>query len=84
MLTTVNEAAERLKVHRSTIYRLVKDDPTFPELLYIRPRCPRLNVAALDSWASRQKLATDYMYVSPDLYTGKARGSKKKRMAAAR
>jgi predicted DNA-binding transcriptional regulator AlpA len=73
MLATIDEAAERLRVHRSTIYRLAKDDPTFPNILYIRPRCPRIKVVDLDRWCASQAPTPDYVTVPADLLGGRRR-----------
>lgn len=83
MLTTVNDAARRLSVHRSTVWELIKNDATFPSLVYIRPRCPRLRVADLDRWIdSKQVSAYDGETLSSDLFTGVARGPRRSRKVA--
>jgi predicted DNA-binding transcriptional regulator AlpA len=82
MLNTITEAAERLRVHRSTIYKLMKNDPTFPSFHYIRPRCPRLKVSDLDRWVASKAPTGDLLYVSPDLYTGRARGARSRQRRA--
>lgn len=79
MYATVDEAAERLRVHRSTIYKLMNDDPTFPSPHYVRRRCPRFRVSDLDRWMNVKAVRRDTDYVSPDLYEGKARGPRPRR-----
>jgi hypothetical protein len=80
VLATINEAAERLRVHRSTIYRLAHTDPTFPSLLYIRPRCPRIKVTDLDRWCARQAPKSDHMAIPAELLGARRRLSKKQRL----
>jgi predicted DNA-binding transcriptional regulator AlpA len=82
MLMTIDDAAARLRVHRTTIWRLIKDDASFPPLLYIRPRCPRLRETDVDRWAAGQAVAPVFEHVSPDLLVGKARGPMRRRRAA--
>jgi hypothetical protein len=80
VLVTIQEAAERLRVHRSTIYRLAHTDPTFPPLLYIRPRCPRIKVTDLDRWCARQAPMPNHLTVPAELLGARRRLSKKQRL----
>lgn len=79
VLATIDEAAERLRVHRSTIYRLAQTDPTFPSFLYVRPRCPRIKVSDLDRWCAMQAPNTDFLTIPDDLRGGSRRPTKKQR-----
>lgn len=36
----------------ATIYRRAKDDPTFPRLHRLGPRCTRIRAGELDAWLS--------------------------------
>jgi predicted DNA-binding transcriptional regulator AlpA len=83
MLATIQETADRLRVHKSTVWRLVRDDKTFPEVLYIRRRCPRLRVSDVDRWSQLQGDAKDLTYIAPDLLTGTPRGARPRKKAAA-
>jgi predicted DNA-binding transcriptional regulator AlpA len=85
MLITITQAASRLGWHRTTVWRRAQSDPSFPTVVYIGPKSPRINSDELDRWISRSKaLNSDFMHVSPDLLKGKARGPQRRtRMAAA-
>lgn len=85
MLITIKETARRLGWHRTTVWRRAQSDPSFPTVVYIGPKSPRINSAELDRWISKSKaLNSDFMYVSPDLLQGKARGPQRRtRMTAA-
>ena len=75
MLISIAEAASRLGWHRTTVWRKVRTDASFPAVVYIGPRSPRINSDELDRWAARSKSPnSDFMYVSPDLLRGKSRG----------
>ena len=67
------------------MWRRAQSDPSFPTVVYIGPKSPRINSAELDRWISKSKaLNSDFMYVSPDLLQGKARGPQRRsRIAAA-
>lgn len=68
MLITITEAAERLGWHRTTVWRKIRADRSFPAVVYIGPKSPRINVEELDRWAARQSSPnSDFCYVSPDL-----------------
>jgi predicted DNA-binding transcriptional regulator AlpA len=82
VLTTITNTAERLAVHRSTVWRLISTDPSFPPVVYVRPRCPRIRVADLDRWlAGRTAGPVLGDEVSPELLGGHRRGPQRRRAA---
>lgn len=54
MLLTVTEVAERLRVHRTQIYKLRESDSTFPAAVYVGNRSPRYREADIEAWLERQ------------------------------
>lgn len=75
MLISITETAKRLGWHRTTVWRKARTDSTFPAVVYIGPKSPRINSDELDRWVARSKsINSDYMYISPDLLRGKSRG----------
>lgn len=79
-LMKYHEAADHIGVHRSTIYTLVRDDPTFPQPVRVRPRCPRLVLCELDRWVQmRKRTDAGFTAVIPaHLANGKARGPQRR------
>ncbi|NDI15420.1 MAG: hypothetical protein EBY88_04055, partial [Actinobacteria bacterium] len=72
MLITITDAAKRLGWHRTTVWRKARADKSFPTVTYIGPKSPRINAVELDRWISRSKsLNNDFLYISPDLLTGR-------------
>ena len=49
-LLTISDLCERLHLTRVSIYRRVKNDPTFPQPFYVAARCPRWRAADVDRW----------------------------------
>jgi hypothetical protein len=43
MLITITQAANRLGWHRTTVWRRAQSDPSFPTVVYIGPKSPRIN-----------------------------------------
>lgn len=84
MLITITQAAKRLGWHKTTVWRKASSDSSFPTIVYIGPKSPRINSDELDRWISRSKsVNSDFMYVSPDLLQGKARGPQRRTRSAA-
>jgi len=85
MLISMKETARRLGWHRTTVWRRARTDASFPAVVYIGPKSPRIDSEELDRWVARSKsINSDFMYVSPDLLRGKSRGPlNKSRRAAA-
>lgn len=84
MLLTITETAKRLGWHRTTVWRKAQSDPSFPSIVYIGPKSPRINSEELDRWVSRSKaINSDFMYISPDLLQGRARGPQNRGQTAA-
>ncbi|MBY6121280.1 AlpA family phage regulatory protein [Mameliella alba] len=44
------QVAARYNVHRSTPWRWVKSDPTFPKPVTLTPGCTRWKLADLEAW----------------------------------
>lgn len=62
-LLTVLNVAQHLNVDRATIFRYMKDDPTFPKPRYLSPRVMRWDEAGIVKWAAsrtRQVMQTAY------------------------
>jgi len=85
MPITITQAAKRLGWHKTTVWRKASSDSSFPTIVYIGPKSPRINSDELDRWISRSKsVNSDFIYVSPDLLQGKSRGPQRlTRIAAA-
>ncbi|MYE02961.1 MAG: AlpA family phage regulatory protein [Alphaproteobacteria bacterium] len=49
-LLTIAQVGEALGLGRGVIYRLLKDDDSFPRPLYIRPNVPRFNEDEIREW----------------------------------
>lgn len=49
-LLKINEVGEALGLGRGVIYRLMKDDETFPRPVYIRPNVPRFKESEVLAW----------------------------------
>jgi excisionase family DNA binding protein len=47
---SVASAARRLGLSRATLYRLAKDDPTFPTIRRLGKRAARIKLAELTDW----------------------------------
>jgi len=47
---SVASAARRLGLSRATLYRLAKDDPTFPTMRRLGKRATRIKLADLTAW----------------------------------
>lgn len=52
---TVKEAYERMKIGRSTFYKLLRTDLNFPEAFEIAPGLERYSLADIDAYIARQK-----------------------------
>jgi excisionase family DNA binding protein len=70
MVTTLTlpQVAERLGVHRSTVYTLIAQDGL--PVIYIRPRCPRVLVEEFDAWIARRPGASPVRASVPTKYVG--------------
>lgn len=47
---SVRQAVERYGVNRSTLWRWLKTDPTFPRPISLSPGCSRWKLAELEAW----------------------------------
>jgi len=84
MLISMTEAARRLSWHRTTVWRKALEDPSFPVVVYIGPKSPRIDSDELDRWVARSKsINSDFTSVSQDLLRGKSRGPLNKTRKAA-
>lgn len=52
---TDTQIARRFGVHRSTPWRWVKSDPTFPRPVILSPGCTRWKLAEIEAWEARRK-----------------------------
>lgn len=50
------EAAAYLGISKTTLYRKIKDDPTFPHLHRLSDSCSVMNREALDAWVIAQPI----------------------------
>lgn len=51
------QLAARYRVHRSTPWRWVKTDPTFPKPVTLTPGCTRWKLADLEAWEAAKAAA---------------------------
>lgn len=49
------EAADRLGFHRVTLYRLVREDPSFARIVYTVRKTRRIDSSDLEAWIAAQK-----------------------------
>ena len=49
--------AQRLGMARSTVYKLMSTDPTFPAPIRMLPRSPRWRAADIDAWVESRRPA---------------------------
>ena len=54
MLLKVTEVAERLRVSRPYIYKLLRDDKSFPRPIHIGERSPRFREDQIEAWLQEQ------------------------------
>lgn len=52
------DAARRLGISRSTLWRLKRDDPDFPTVIRLAPRTIVWRVSDLDAWVDRRAAET--------------------------
>lgn len=45
-----NDAATKLGISRTTLWRIEQSDPTFPRKIVITPRCVGWRESTLDAW----------------------------------
>jgi excisionase family DNA binding protein len=50
MLLTVKDVCAKLKVTKSTVYKMLREDPSFPRSITIGPRVVRWKEADLTAW----------------------------------
>jgi hypothetical protein len=66
---------QEVRWHGTTVWRKASSGSSFPTIVCIVPKSPRLNSHELERWISRSKsVNSDLMYIFPDLVQGKARG----------
>lgn len=53
-LLTVHEVCAKLKVQKTTVYKWLKEDPSFPRQITLGPRVVRWQEEALDTWVQQQ------------------------------
>jgi excisionase family DNA binding protein len=56
---SVASAARRLGLSRASVYRLVKDDPTFPKIRRLGKRAARIKLDDLTAWLDAQRGGSD-------------------------
>jgi predicted DNA-binding transcriptional regulator AlpA len=56
---SVASAASRLGLSRASVYRLAKDDPTFPKIRRLGKRAARIKLAELSAWLDAQPGGAD-------------------------
>lgn len=49
-LLTIREVCELLKVKKTTVYKWVREDPTFPKQIHLGPRVVRWDADQLAEW----------------------------------
>jgi prophage regulatory protein len=49
-LLTIHEVCEKLKVQKTTVYKWLRDDPTFPKQIKLGPRVVRWREKELTAW----------------------------------
>ena len=58
-LLNIRDVADRLRVQRGTIYRLLSRDATFPKPVYIAPKVPRWRSDELAAYIDRMSAARE-------------------------
>lgn len=53
-----SNVASRYGVHRSTLYRWLRDDPTFPRPVMLSGGCVRWRIAELEAWEKAKAKTT--------------------------
>jgi len=56
-LLTLRTASAVAGLSAATLYRRAADDPTFPRLVKMGPRCTRIRAGDLTAWLARQARA---------------------------
>lgn len=51
------QLAEHFGVHRITIWRWAKSDPSFPKPIQLTPGCTRWKLAEVEAWAAAREVA---------------------------
>lgn len=51
------QLAEQFGVHRPTIWRWAKNDPTFPKPVRLSPGCTRWKLAEIEAWEAAREVA---------------------------
>jgi prophage regulatory protein len=46
--------ADRYNVHRTTVWRWAKSDPTFPQPIVLSPGCTRWRLSDIEAWEQRR------------------------------
>lgn len=62
---SVASAARMLGLSRASVYRLAKDDPTFPKVRRIGKRAARIRLADLTAWLDEKQQAPIASRVDP-------------------
>ncbi len=58
-LLDLNGVAERLGVRRTMVYRLRKNDPTFPLPIFLTTAAPRFDPDEIDAWVESKRASLD-------------------------
>lgn len=56
-LLTIEDVCARLKVQKTTVYKWLREDPTFPKQIKLGPRVVRWKAHELSDWI--EKASTD-------------------------
>ena len=84
MMISIREAARRLGVGRSTIYRWAQFDPTFPNLVRLSKGTTRIRLDELNRWISTRGTvqASTPAFVMPDRLMNPRRLGPKRKVVA--
>ena len=55
---TDSQLSTRYNVHRATLWRWAKMDPTFPKPVKFSPQCSRWKLSEIEAWEMQRATAT--------------------------
>ena len=55
-LLSAADVAAKLSLHKATVHKIRKSDPTFPAPIYISPMMPRWRASDLEKWIASKVL----------------------------
>lgn len=69
-LLTVRDLCVEMSIHRSTLYRILRSDASFPAPIYVAPGSPRWRREEYHGWLNSRR-PTEILGVRPELLGGR-------------